>query len=76
MSKQVESDRWAGKINKDFKKNLNSGKDNISNNELGKSFEKLKTKFFTAWLKKKAQKKNLQGRAINSGSANKLKLFH
>lgn len=56
MSKQVESDRWAGKINKDFKKNLNSGKDNISNNELGKSFEKLKTKFFYGMVKEKSTK--------------------
>ncbi len=56
MSKQVESDRWAEKINKDFKKNLNSGKDNISNNELGKSFEKLKTKFFYGMVKEKSTK--------------------
>lgn len=55
-SKQVESNRWAEKINKDFKKNLNSGKDNISNNELGKSFEKLKTKFFYGMVKEKSTK--------------------
>lgn len=59
-SKQVESERWAEKINKGYKKNLNSGKDNVSGSELGKSFEKLKTRLFYDAAKEKNAKEELE----------------
>ncbi|MBQ8631666.1 MAG: hypothetical protein IJ479_08145 [Alphaproteobacteria bacterium] len=59
-SKQVESERWAEKINKGYKKNLNSGKDNVSGSELGKSFEKLKTRLFYDAGKEKNAKEELE----------------
>ena len=64
LSKQVESERWAEKINKGCKKNLNSGKDNISGSDLGKSFEKLKTKFFYSMVKENSTKEEFSQNAL------------
>ncbi len=64
LSKQVESERWAEKINKGCKKNLNSGKDNISGSDLGKSFEKLKTKFFYGMVKENSTKEEFSQNAL------------